>query len=77
MSRTDNELLIQADEVRLMRNSEGWKIMSEWIHKQIQTALEKLMIIDPTKSIEIAKIQETIRTYRNLQLKIDETIKMR
>lgn len=73
----ENEIYIQAEEVKLMKNSEGWKIVSGWMHKQQETAAEKLLTIDPTDSMGIAKQQATIKAYSQLELKIKEYIKIK
>ncbi len=66
---TPEELTEQAEEVRDMAESKGWKIVESWINQRIRTGIDDLMTC-PVKEIEARRAK--IQAMRDILLKIRE-----
>lgn len=66
---TPEELLEQAEEVRDMTESKGWKIVESWINQRIRTGIDDLMTC-PVKEVEVRRAK--VQAMREILLKIRE-----
>ena len=68
-SPSPEELAEQAEEVREMMESKGWKIVEIWINQRIRTGIDDLMTC-PVKEVEARRAK--IQAMREILLKIGE-----
>lgn len=67
------ELEEQAEEVREMRNSKGWKIVESWINHRIKTGINDLLTC-PLNEVEVRRAK--IQALREILLKVGELMEM-
>ena len=71
--RYREELIEQGEEVHLMTDSPGWKIIEKWIRGRIVSGIDSLM----TCSVDEVPLKRSeVQVYRGILLKIDEIVNL-